>query len=133
MTHLAKQVKAKGISIESRKIFGATNGQIALLKVMNTRISEGRPLTMEDVKDVYLEYVCNGVNFWDRDNRIYVLFYNIDEIKDAIKDKRYSTWDFPNTIRQWLKNNLGSMVLKNMLIAIPVIDISESKEIKDDS
>jgi len=155
MKHLVRSIKG-AVSIEDTRIIGATDAQIALLKRMNQCVKANIPLPYEDVRDIYFylvrakgkrkdyvkieerwnaekvdESLVNGSNcYWF--NRSGYDYGNIPLKYGYYKTETYiNNWLWKETVTQWFRVNIGSMVLKNMLVAIPVIDLDRTDELNE--
>lgn len=85
--------------------------------MIKTHIQENRPITKEDIQEVYGQAM--GVK------RLYDGWYDDGEWKhgyrdvDVSKDEGRKKW----RCMQWFRANLGSCVVQGKLIVIPVIEM----------
>jgi len=118
-----KKLQPVSFNVARHNAWG-TNAQSALLKKMNACIKSGKRLSYDDVRYIYLLHVvCQG----DKKRRVDIYFdKNVVAWKYWNRKDRPHEWVIKERLLQWLRLNIGSMVLKNMLVAIPVIDIDEN-------
>jgi len=112
------QIKGRAVGIEQSKA-KLTNGQLALLALMKRKIKANEVITKDDVKDIYVKHV-------QRNKHVDYKFISTskDGSSKYVTEKCVYTEAYNLTVsEQWFRINLGSLILKAKLIAIPVIDI----------
>lgn len=111
-----------------------TNGQLKLLQLFNNKILSKEPVTKDEIISVYFDYGAQ----W---NRIYLHSdFGIPEwverkiwnekgvsihYKEYIKWRGYCPYMIMRPTIMWFKNNIGALVLKGALVAIPVLQIGD--------
>ena len=92
-----------------------TDGQLALLALMKKKIKSGKTITKQEIIDIYAFHV----------QRTPYQRYTIQKYNKARQVFEYgledmSDWSMEQYASQWLVQNLGRLILKEKLIAIPV-------------
>lgn len=129
----------KGLQIQTTgSLPKLSNGQSGLYKAIQKAVYQNKPITMDDIVDLYCKFVrsnyvvarSKGVWVLEGNREVYKgsKFSHYDEydVKKEYKNKT-STWHYTlrALIRQWFVNNIGTLVLKGMLIALPIINVED--------
>lgn len=128
---IEKLSNIKSLSIQTTNQLQLLNkGQTGLLKLMSDCIKDDKMLTMDlivgcyydNVKKVYIEhnwkYISSDPKINTREH--YTNEYNIK--KEYLKNSFIWKYTLRGRIRSWLINNIGILVLKGKIIAIPIIE-----------
>jgi hypothetical protein len=100
-----------------------SDGQDKILRLLQKRIEENKPITTEDIVDCYFATTSkDGLTVRVRGNFSYDSFFCHDVPK--------TNGTARNRAIIWFKQNLGSCIIKGRLLAIPIIEIDEPKTIE---
>ncbi len=93
-----------------------TRGQEELLKYMGECIKKKKPMEIYDIAEIYRKYVVKVEH-----NGRYIYGAYVDWNSREIK--LYKAGQLEWSCKAWFRMNLGSLILKEKLIVIPVINI----------
>lgn len=124
MKDLIKAGEVNGQVVIQGTTANLTRGQIALLALMKKKVEEGGVISQDDVTDIYKTHVGKP-GYWLRtDTEGWSQYLDHEPtIKEGWKYYPHSDWHFENRSKQWLRQNLGSLILKQKLVVIPIIEI----------
>jgi hypothetical protein len=119
-----KEISLIKVNVNSR----LTKGQETLLNAMYVCLKDNKPLNWDLMVEIY-----SKVNNYPKEVEERVFNRQMREMewkmvhKDIVKIYKENGDDwiygFKPKIRQWFATNIGSMVLKGSLLALPVIEI----------
>jgi len=119
-------LNGKAISLMSVGINNQLNvKQQALLKVLHKCLKSNIPLNWNSMVKFYIKSVDSEYSTydWNRKTQQYeVISYSVAKVYKSQDD----TWTYglKPRIRQWFATNMGSMILKGSILALPVIEIN---------
>lgn len=101
-----------------------TTGQASLLKTITQAISNNRSLTWDDIVNAY----CKGVRRkytggYYREGIKNYLYEDIDIKQEYEKLSSCWVYSLRPLIKQWFLTTIGTLVIKNQLAVIPLIEI----------
>ncbi len=114
-------LNGKAIALMSVGINNQLNTkQQALLKLLHECLKKNEPLNWDLMIDFYIKNVDNYHSHyvWNGFNDYTVTKILID------KNKINDTYGLKPRIRNWFATNMGSMILKGSILALPVIEIN---------
>jgi hypothetical protein len=92
--------------------------------LIKKKISEGHPITQNDILETYLDFI-----FKDTDHAERTVYKNHVWGKHPVTRSEYkesSTYSLPRQAAEWFKKNLGAAIIAGKLLAIPVIEIEDN-------
>lgn len=128
MSNVAKKVN--GLAIQTTaQIPKFTKGQAGLLSVIKQCVETNTPLLYDMVVRCYCDNVRStykvGHNYMRQENGRYEYArYETRNIWNAYQ-QGVDGYYYRNNIRAWLISTIGILVLKNQLVAIPVINLPD--------
>ncbi len=115
-------LNGKAIALMSVGINNQLNTkQQALLKLLHECLKKNKPLNWDLMVKFFVENVDSTGCDYNYDTKEYVYFDIMKSYKNYDDDWIYGT---RTRIRQWFANNMGSMILKGSILALPVIEIN---------
>ena len=107
-----------------------TDAQKALLKILYKCLKKNISFNWEHMIDFYVKNVKSTqvitvfTGVWNEYNRAVYKSKTVSIIKEYKNNT--TTWSYyiKPRIRMWFANNIGSMVLKGSILALPVIEIN---------
>lgn len=103
-----------GLQVQAKKKTDLTKAQQALLFLINEKVKENKPLTIEDADEIHLKYV----------NKERKSGWQTGEIT-------WGDWYTREVVTAWLLRNLGSLIIKGYLMVLPRIEITQTKKVLD--
>lgn len=100
-----------------------TQGQIKLVELCNQKLKSKEAITFQELRRLWLHYVLSDKQ---------VIEFSWLKEGDMTREEYIAHFDREDTyylsyqVLNWCKMNIGALVLKGALIAIPVINIDES-------
>lgn len=126
-----KEIKVNGVGINNQ----LTAKQKALLILINKCVEDNDPLNWDKMVDFYSDThnypkeIIHDAYDWVGDSIVYYKKKKMTDLRAIRKDYMEKgedngwTWYWAPRIRQWFANNMGSMILKGSLIALPIIEL----------
>lgn len=126
MSELVKPILTKSLSVDQRHV-KLTKAQKSLLSLITDAIQNNEVLTFEKIVKFYRDNVRKtysvGVGWYYPEGSRYGRYKEYEEFDfydSFLKgDLKYGN---RNAVRYWFTQNIGSLVLKNKLMVIPVIE-----------
>ena len=113
----------QSLSIELPNTTRLTDGEKALLVLIIKKVKSKNSLTIDEVSDIYQKHVAYGRWYWDFSPDADLVWKNKRCLGQNLSEEQL----IKNT-RQWFISNLGRLIIKGKLVAIPVL--SGFEEIK---
>lgn len=106
-----------------------SEGQKALFNLICKKLKNGNKLTMEESREIYIKHACR--TFSDGKPATYNYYW---KVREENKDGTIKSWEgryekmtnqyLSFVVLQWLTHNIGSLVLKEYLKVLPIIEFS---------
>jgi len=129
------------VNMSHINVRGLTNGQVALYQYLEKCNKEKVPVELAQVSEIYFNKVRKPEGYYhshhDRNagwlnmegrqeyrdllNKDVIAYFNRPELLDR------KSWNVDMPTRNWLKANLGSLVMRGLLSIIPVFDTELAK------
>ena len=121
----------KGSSVN---ILGLKRGQAELYKYLLSCTKDGKTVELEQVCILYYTYVAKTVrcfNYWEVNGPLYkrmdgMEYYKL--MKKGVKEKGYNLHGIYKPGKNWLKENIGSFVMRGLLSVVPKFNPKEIEE-----
>ena len=106
--------------------------QKALLEMLGDCLSENKPFNWDSMVEFYCKNVKSVYENYDYDYDFFTSgsfrktnerYVKHDILKAYKNDESLWSWKIKPSIRQWFATNIGSMVLKGSILALPIIEI----------
>lgn len=122
MTELIQSNNVRAVTID-RPTTKLTNGQKKLLEIIKKCLSDGSPLKMEDIENIYTEE-CIAKERTNYGKWVYH-GHKIPQTWVVLTREQYikeNLWRAKYHARTWLKLNLGACIIKGKILMLPVIE-----------
>lgn len=125
MTELTKSISA--LSTQSLARPRSTAGQLGMIKIINECVDTNRAMDWDLIVLMYCKYVrktyrdnyCRRLNTENGSN----YKWEFDILEEYQNQTGTWTYTIRVMVRTWFIQNIGSLVMKNQLIIVPVIAI----------
>lgn len=110
-----------GVAIQGM-IRGFTNGQLLLLHILNEKMRNKEPFTIEDARYIFAKAKKRGKQscYVGKDHG-----WVMTEFDSGIELLKVRPDYYDYDMKPWLKINLGALMMKGVLVAIPVIQLGD--------
>lgn len=121
MKELATQsnINAVGIEVMQKRF---TNGQLLLLHTLNAKMETKEPFTIEDARYIFAKTMKRGPQTYVESNGS---SWDTKVAANGIELIKHKPEYFDYSMKTWLKLNLGALMMKGALVAVPVIKLGE--------
>ena len=93
-----------------------TDGQLALLVLIKKSVENKKPIEESEICELYEKHIL-GTREYQASR------YNFDTEEWYLVPSLYQDYEIKIKAKQWLKLNLGALIIKAKLVVIPIIDI----------